>query len=79
MSKVIVPKAHSTHFHLPHSAGSAKQYSITFFKRKFLEEIFQKVQYKLCHYFNSLKKEKVYQTFPFYAVPKLKLHNARTL
>jgi len=34
---------------------------------------------KLCHRFNPLKKEKVYKTFTFYAVPKLKLHNARTL
>lgn len=30
---------HSIHFHLPHAAGSAKQYSITFFE-SILEEIF---------------------------------------
>ena len=61
MSLIILLYFHSIHFHLPHPVGSAKQYSIVFFKRKFLGEIFQEVPYKL-----SL-------------LPKLKLHNARTL
>ncbi|RPG36002.1 MAG: hypothetical protein CBB72_004925 [Muricauda sp. TMED12] len=81
----FVVKYHSTHIALPPVVGQLISVPL-YFKKKFLEEIFQEVQCKLYRCIISLKKEKVYKTFPFYAIPKAQVTpayqqagNARTL